>query len=474
MLSLLSSISFITWHLVIKIAIYKRKIQYVLVPALAFLIGVGAFNLAVLKFNKSVNTSPKEIEARIYNVSKEKDGMIMAYADNIKFDEKDENTNIIIYVYDNTGLFENIKVGNVIQFKPYRFYKTELFYNAIPNSNLYNSNLKYTTSVLAENIIYESTNKTLAEQFKESTKENLTLGLTNENVEIAYSALFGDKDLLSDKQYNSYKLSGVAHLLAVSGLHVGIIVGILSVFLKCIKVKRWWKFLVISIFLCFYMYLCSFAVSIIRASIMSLILMIANILGKEYDPFNSISVAGILIFLINPMCVFDVAFLLSFSCVIGIVMLYMPIENFLKKTKISEKLIKIVATSISTTTAIVFVMAFYFRTLNIISILANVILIPIFTFAFTIIFIVSILSFILPQLCYLLCPLNYVLDLINLLATLLGNLSISNFNTTRFNYIAIILYFILLLFMGRFCTSKHKYKMITTLPMVALLVYCLL
>ena len=456
------------------LAIYKKKPQYVLVPIVAFVVGVFCYLLAINDFNKTINFTPKTIQARIYNISDEKDGMLKVEADSCIFDGKKNNDNIIVYLYDNSGLFENIEVGSIIEFQPNKFYKSDLFYYETPSSSLYSNDLKYTTSVLMENIKHIKTDKTFAEIIKDKVKNNLSLGLTNENTEIAYSAFFGDKDLLSDKQYNVYKLSGVAHLLAVSGLHVGIIVHILKKISNFHKKRRWWKCGIITAALLFYMYMCNYSISIVRASIMSIILLLATMLGKEYDTFNSISVAGIIIYLINPLCIFDVAFLLSFSCVIGITMLYTPIQKALQKTKISEKFINSVAMSMATTTAIVVIMAYYFRTLNIISIIANVILIPIFTLAFSIVFVISILSLLIPYLCYLIYPVNYIFDFINITANILGNLAISNFNTLKINYISIIIYFILLLFAGRFCTAKYQYKLISTLPILALLFHCLL
>lgn len=457
----------------IVIAILKKKPQYVLVPLIAFGVGVGLYQLAVYNFNKTVDYTPSSIQARIYNIVDERDGVIKVEADSLKFDNKEINDNIIIFVYDNNGLFENIEVGSIIKFTPYKFYKSDLFYYDTPSSSLYEDDLKYTTSVFMSNVKYISTDKAFAEQIRERVKNNLELGLTNENAEIAYSALFGDKDLLSDKQYSVYKLSGVAHLLAVSGLHVGIIVGLLNWIFKKLKVKGWLKFFITAVFLMLYMHICDYSVSIIRATIMSLVLLISQILRKQYDSFNSISVAGIIIFLINPFCIFDVGFLLSFSCVIGITILYRPIRRALAKTHINAKIRDAVAISLSTSIAIVMIMAFYFRTLNVISLVANVILIPIFTIAFSIVFIVSIVSILIPVVSYILLPVDYIFNLINLIATTLGNLSISNFNTIEFNYIAIIIYFVLLLFISRFCTAKYQYKLISILPMVALLFYCL-
>lgn len=456
------------------LAIHKKKLQYVFVPLISFFVGICAYKIAVSSFNNTIDYTPNIIQARIYNVSNEVDGMIIVEADSCSFDNQKVNDNIIIYIYNNDGLFENIETGSVIKFVPYRFYKSDLFFYETPSSSLYTNDLKYTVSVLIDDIEYLKTDYTFAETIKNKIKDNLTLGLTNENVEIAYSALFGDKDLLSDKQYNAYKLSGVAHLLAVSGLHVGIVVAILNALCKWTRIKKWYKLSLIAIFLLFYSYLCGFSVSVIRASIMAIILLIANILGKEYDGFNSIAIAGIVIFLINPLCIFDVGFLLSFSCVIGILMLNKPIQKALSKTNMPKTIVNSVAISLATTISIVIVMAYYFRTLNIISIIANVILIPIFTVGFVAVFVLSILSLLIPYLSYLLYPINYVFNFINLIATILGNLSISNFNTIEFNYIAIIIYFVLLLFVGRFSTAKYQYKLLTMLPILALLFYCLL
>ena len=458
----------------IVLAVVKKKPQYALVPIIAFVIGLSSFYIATSSFNNMIDEKPTTIQARIYNVQGEDNGMIRVEADSCVFDGKNVRDNIIIYIYDNDGIFENIGVGSIIKFKPYKFYKSDLIYKNTPSSSLYANDLKYTASVTIENIEYIKSDRTFAEMIKDRIKDNISLGLNNENTEIAYSALFGDKDLLSDKQYSSYKLSGVAHLLAVSGLHVGIISKILRKSLKFDKKKRWWKFFVIAIFLLFYMYICDYSVSIIRASIMTMILLISIILGKEYDPFNSISVAGIILFIINPLVVFDVAFLLSFSCIIAITMLHAPIHKFLQKIKVPEKLSNAMAMSLSTSLGIIIIMAYYFKTLNIISLIANIILIPIFACAFSIVFVVAFVSLLLPYLTYILYPLNYIFSSINIIATVLGNLSISNFNTLEFNFIAIIIYFVLLLFAGRFCTAKYQYKLISTLPIVALLFYCLL
>lgn len=469
-------ISLICLSILVVISILKKKLKYALIPIIAFCIGIGCYYTAFASFNIRVDYTPSVIQARIYNISKEVNHMVQVECDSCQFNGENIKDNVILYIYDNDSLFENIEVGGIIKFKPYRFYKSDLFSYDTPNSYIYTNDLKYVVSAKIEDVTYIETDKTFAETIKEKVRENLLTGLTNENAEIAYSSLFGDKDLMSNKQYNVFKLSGVAHLLAVSGLHVGIIVTILTKFLDITKVKKWYKFGVVGLFLLFYCYICGYSVSVLRASIMSMVLLLAGILRKEYDGFNAIAIAGIIIYLLNPFCIFDVAFLLSFSCVTGILMLSRPIKKALINAKFPKVVADSLALSLATTISIVFIMAFYFRTVNIVAILANIIIIPIFTLVYVCIFVVSIISLLLPfiKVSLLLHPVNYVLNLISLIATFLGSLTISNLYTIEFNYIAIILYFTLLLFLGRFCTVKNQHKIIATLPMVALLFYCLI
>ncbi len=471
LMTIISSI--VVAGLFVFIAIWKKRKRYFLIPLISFTVGCGAYFITTYNFKQTVSNVPTSIEARVANISNEKNNLLTVELDSCVFDGKSNNANMILYISDKTGLFQNIHIGSVIKFEPYRFEKTDLFYHGTPNASYIAKDLKFTASVYMTNVTYIKTDKKFAESIREEVKDNLSLGLTNENTEIAYSALFGDKDLLSDKQYNAYKLSGVAHLLAVSGLHVGIIMAALNWLLKLLKVKKWYKLAIVAIVLLFYMYLCGYSISVVRASIMAIVLMIANILGKEHDPMNAISIAGMVIFAINPLCIFDVSFLLSFSCVLGITLLDMSIKAVLMKARISEKVASALSISISTTISIMFIMAHFFGNLNIISIVANMILIPIFTISFTVVFAVSMISLLIPHLCYLIYPVNYIFDFINLTATFLGNLPIANFATIDIGFITILIYFVLLVFLSRFCTAKSTHKAISALPMIAILVWCL-
>lgn len=458
------------------VAITRKKPAYFLLPIITFSIGFGLYSLAMFNYNKTIDFTPSEIEGRVYLVSIPDENSLAVQLDSCKFNGKSRKEKMYLYIYDNTGLYENIEIGSVIKFEPLSFYKNELIREdrEIPQSRLYGQNLKYTASAYMSNITYVKKDKTFAEKIKSYIKTNLHNGLSQENVEIAYSALFGEKEMLSENSKTAYSLAGVAHLMAVSGLHVGIITAVLYKLLDLLKIKKFKRFAVVAVVLLIYAYICNFSVSIVRAAIMSLMLILAPLVFREYDSLSAISLAGIVIFLINPLSIFDTSFLMSFSCVLGITMLNRPINSALKKLKSPNWLAASLALSTSTVTALMFIMSYYFGKMAIISLIANIVIIPIFTIAFSITFIFSIISLILPFATYALMIVNPVFNLINLITNIFAGLPVANLSTISISFPAILLYFLILFVLSRICTAEKRQKALLCLPIVAILLIFML
>lgn len=465
----------IVFALLLVISIVNKKLSYFVIPVVSFIFAVSFYNVSVSNFYKSmVNESPSIIEARVYNLKAPEDGRITLHADSVKFDGVIQDTRLVIYVYDYNNQFENFEIGSVIAFEPFNVYKTNLEQYDLPNSNKFNNNIKYSVLTNAKDIAFIRTDKTFAEKIKSKVKESIGGNLTNENIEIAYSALFGEKNFLNEDIYSSFQLSGVAHLLAVSGLHVGIIVGILFGVLGFFKVKKWPRVVIISIFLLLYAYICNFSVSVIRASIMALMLMIAPLLKREYDSLSAISFAGIIIFFINPLSIFDVSFVMSFACVLGILFFSKPISRALIKAHIPKGVANAIALSVSTMISLVFIMAYFFGRFNLISLFSNLIIIPIFTILFSAIFVLAFLSIVFSFVSYAFVPINYVLNFINNIIVVLVNVPFANISAVANNYLLVLLYFVLLAILGRMCVADNKRKVISTLPIVATMIAILI
>lgn len=449
-------------------AIRNKSLKLLLIPLISLMIGAGVFSLSVSTFNSKTFVAPTTISARINSVS-DHNLFKTVYADNLYFDGIKIKGNIEINIYDYTMMFDGVEVGKEIKFKPESVGQKSLFEFETPSAYYYKINVKYEASVHIENIEFGNTKLTLAEKVKAKVKSVLFKGLSNENAELTFSALFGDKTSLQETSKQAFKLSGVAHLLAVSGLHVSIIVGILNFICKLLHIKKWYKVALNAAILLFYMYLCNFSSSIVRATIMSIALLIAPIVMRKYDSLSAIGLAGIICFAIEPLFVFDIGAIMSFSCVAGITMFSSSINKVLSKAKIPAAISGSLALSTSTMISILIILAYSYKTINIISLLANIILIPLFTIGFIACFVVGFVGLIFPILGHILVPLNFLFDFIRLVAQVFGSLPFANFSTISLHYIAIAVYFVLLLLMSRIAVAKPEHKIVVILPVVAIL-----
>lgn len=457
--------------LLIVVSIISKNPKYTFIPLLSFMAGVGCFYLAKVNFETVEMEKPQYVNARIYKIEKKFDDCYRMFLDDCKVNGKTLDSNIYLYMYDYSNRFESVEIGRYVQFKPSSYKKMDLkAENGLINSDYFEENLKVKMNVNIEKVTFGQIKLNLSENLKDKVQKNLHEGLSNENAELTYSALFGDKTNLSSAIYSSFRSSGVAHLLAVSGLHVGVIVGVLDWILKKCRVKNWPKLLIISAMLIAYAYLCGFAVSIVRASIMSICLLLGPLILSEYDGISSLSLAGIIVFLLNPFCIFDISFLMSFSCIFGICFMMKPIQNILRKWKFPEWLSSSLAMSLSTSVSLMIIFAYFFNKLNLITLLANIILIPLFSVAFSVIFVVAILSLIWSKFVIVLMPINYILSFINLVSFTLGNLSWANLLTTAVPFVSIFIYFMILLILGRMCTATTKQKVAVTLPLASCLI----
>ena len=283
-----------------------------------------------------------------------------------------------VYIYISPS--DTLNAGDVIVFtaKP----KTiNLFKLGKMQSSYYRKNVKYSASVQGYEV--QSGNSNLSEKFKMSVKKFLDKNMGDEQAELAYSVLFGDTAEIDPNTYTNFRTSGTVHILAVSGLHVGFLAGLLYFILGKCRMPRWLQFLITAIVLFMFAYLCGFTPSVTRATIMSLVFLSAGVFGKPYDLLTAVSISGLIILLIRPLYIFDIGFLLSFFCVLSIALFAKSITRGLRKIKIPNAIASSMAMTISTQIGILPFMANYFGTVSFFVIIANMIVIPLFALGFT-------------------------------------------------------------------------------------------
>ena len=147
--------------------------------------------------------------------------------------------------------------------------------------------------------------------------------------DIAISLALGAKRPNSDIKRN-YSLSGVSHLLAVSGLHVGMVSMLLSLLLLPLSlvwrgnsIRAW----IIVVLIWFYVALCGYPTSAIRAAIMFSTLQISHLTRNRYSQENSIFTAAFCMLALKPTMLFEISFTLSFIAVMAIIFISKPINS---------------------------------------------------------------------------------------------------------------------------------------------------
>lgn len=449
-------------------SILHKTYKYLIITVIFFCIGFGSYTLYI---HKSTYTASSFVEQSISGEVVEmniNDLSVDLLLTDVVVNNSKLDYNIEVY-YNNTKQvgYVNIKVGDIVKFRVNKQYDVKYIQdNGIPYT--YNLDNNIGIRVSTQEIEIVDSHLTARNKILNKIKSNLYFGLNNENAKMIYSSMFGDKSNLSDNLYHSYKSAGVAHLLAVSGLHVGLIIAILYWILKKLKVKDIVRVIILGIILLVYAYLCNFSYSVVRACIMAIVLLSATLFYSEYDLMNSICFAGCIISIIQPIALFDVSFLLSFGCMLGICMIYPILSRGFNKIKINNALSESLAISFATFISTFAIMASYFGGFQPIMIVSNLILLPIFGILFTICFIIAIISLVIPYSCYLLMLINPVLSCFNWLIIWLANIGIG-FKVLPINYLTIMLWFILLSFIGQLYLKSTASKLVITSALLVLI-----
>jgi len=175
--------------------------------------------------------------------------------------------------------------------------------------------------------------------------------------------------------------TGTIHILAISGLHIGIIAFIILIFLKVLRIPRKPRYIITMLFLVFYVFITGSRVSVVRATIMFIILLGGFLFEREININNSLALACFLILGFNPSQLFDIGFQLSFISVFSIVNLSPKIESciykiFPKKNKILFFVLRSISVSLAVWLSVLGIIAYNFNIVTPITILANLFIIP--------------------------------------------------------------------------------------------------
>lgn len=268
--------------------------------------------------------------------------------------------------------------------------------------------------------------------------------------------VLGNKENLDDDISSQYANAGTMHVLAVSGLHVGILYFLLGLLLKGLKKRRWlsWCSAIIQISIIWiYAFITGLSPSIFRAATMFSCLIIGDQLERNSNIFNTLGISALILTLSQPELLASIGFQLSYLAVIGILIIFPSLYNLFNfKSKISNYLWGLVCVSIAAQLAVLPLSIFYFNQMPSYFLLANLFVIPMATMNLTIGLLASLfywsssLAFIFGWvLNYLLLVQNFMVEFIsNLPYSFVSGLIIGNFEVLAFYCVLVGIVFLLI------------------------------
>lgn len=282
----------------------------------------------------------------------------------------------------------------------------------------------------------------LAILVREFYKSTMMQFMSKDSFAAFYGMLFGDTSYMLTDKLQSMRLGGIAHVFAVSGLHVGVLYAFLSKLLSSKSAKT--KLAVIFPILVLYAYVCGFTPSIMRATAMLTLALLAEILGLHNDKLTTLASSAIITLALSPYSLFSCGFVLSFTIVGTIYLTSKNVEKlFPKKRDVGGAFRVSVCASLGSLP----LSSYYFGNLSLLSLPLNIICVPLLSALFMAVIVIT------PITAVLGLNVLAIVDLIYSCLSAFIDLIIST-NLGIFNYSMPILP-LLFIFASYFCLSDY-------------------
>ena len=269
-------------------------------------------------------------------------------------------------------------------------------------------------------------------------------GVDGDAYAVVAAMALGDKSALTHELRDTYSVSGASHVLALSGLHLGIIYCLLWLFLPH---RRWpavsQTIILIAIWL--YVLLVGMPVSVVRSAVMLTVYGLLSIGHRNKMSVNALAFTAIVMLMCNPEWLFDIGFQLSFMAVLAI-LLFVPLfedvfsAKYLQEHRWIRRIWGLVAVSVSAQIGVAPLIAYYFGRLSTYFLLTNFIVLP----AAYLILGFSLIVLLFPSLAYILLYIVDTLNAVLLRITAIPGSSIDGFHP---NVLQVVLTYVII-----FCT----------------------
>lgn len=334
-----------------------------------------------------ISASKSIVSARVLDISKINEDSVRYELDNVYINGDKIKSGMMLSTEN-----AELNVGDSITFaatvtKPKQARNSKVFDY---REYLANKGIYYTAYINSEDIIERQSTKFnlfsdakyAINSFKHESAAEYGKYLSSNAKGIVNAITLGDDMYIEDSHYDLYRKSGTAHVLAISGLHVGFAVAFAGLITK--KLKKYGKaYTLINIaFVWMYILLSGCNISAVRAGLFFTIYAIGSYTKQRTDITNTACITALIMLLIDPMALFTASFSLSFSAVLSIGILQKKFTLFIhnKLKFIPLNAIKTFSTAVCATAGVTLPIAYYFNTVSLISVFLNLIIIPLFAY----------------------------------------------------------------------------------------------
>jgi len=312
---------------------------------------------------------------------------------NLTEEKTDETISFIYFKNDNSNSYPTLTKGDVI---------TVQCVISLPDSAMNTGGFDYASYLKTQGIYFQATAEVETIQLIGHNTHWFADGITSIRNKCAalFDATFptdesgllkayiiGDKSGIEENVSTLFSVTGLSHVLAVSGMHLAVFIAALTAFFRMIRLPKRRQMYLTIFAIIFFVLFTGASVSTIRAGLFCLIALFAELVFKRSDSLTTLAEVAAILLCTNPLIAFNASFLLSFSATLGIILfsericavfahLYQKLKPATRRKKILKSLCDLIAVGISAQIFTIPVLIYLFGEFSIVTILATILITP--------------------------------------------------------------------------------------------------